>query len=268
MSAIAHHPPSCCTIRDAKQFTVLENQAPPIAKAEDPTPGYTLGTDDHWPDQGLNRLLAALDRYNVGSLCEIECLEMLIYLSARRGDARQLAERAIHRYGSLANVFARPGAELREVLGFDNITTSMLAIAKTSMKYILEPTLTPRRELPSYADLMNYLSLDLREAEQEILRVIYLDAKHKIIRDEEVARGTVQAVPIYPKEVAKRALLYCASSVILVHNHLSDDPTPSHADIEVTNKTKRALENFDIVLNDHVIIARSRCLSMQQIGLV
>ena len=251
-----------------RRFPVVKTHAVPLLGANSMETPYSLGTDDHWPDQGLNRILATLDRFDTGGLCEVECLEMLIYLSARRKDARKLAEETIEAYGSLAKVFSRTGKELRETLGFDNATTSLLAVAKTSMKYILEPGIIDRQELSSYAALMDYLALDLREADQEILRVIYLDTNCKIIKDEEMSRGTVNATPIYPKEIAKRALAYCASSVILAHNHLSDDPTPSRGDVDATIKTQEALGNFDIVLHDHVIIARRRCLSMQQQGLL
>ena len=229
---------------------------------------YSLGTDEPWPDQGLNRILAMVEGFDTNQLSEVECLEMLFYLTSRRQDARQIAEAAIETYGSLAKVFQRPGKELRELLGLDHSMTALLAIAKSSMKYILAPDLSDRRELKSYAALMNYLALDLRGAEQEIFRVIYLDTKCRIIKDEEMARGTVDAVAIYPKEIAKRAVAYCASSVILAHNHLGDDPTPSRNDIEATIQAKGALQLFDVVLHDHVIVARSRCFSLQQQGLI
>ena len=146
--------------------------------------------------------------------------------------------------------------------------TAQLAIAKSSLRYVLAEKVSCSKELSSYAALMDYLALDMREAEQEILRVIYLDTKNKIMKDEEMARGTIDIVPIYPKEVAKRAMGYCASAVILAHNHLTDDPTPSRADIDATRKTKGALDFLDIILHDHVIIARGRCFSMQQQRLI
>ena len=189
---------------EAPQFSVVENQVIPLAKAR-PMPTYPNGTNDHWPDQGLNRLLAKAENFDTNDISEIECLEMLFYLTSKRQDARQLAEAAIETYGSLGRVFDRPGRELRELLGFDYSMTAMLAITKTSMKFILTPKVTARRELGSYAALMDYLALDLRNAEQEIFRIIYLDTKNKIIRDEEMARGTVDAVSIYPKEVAKKS---------------------------------------------------------------
>ncbi len=237
------------------------------ANAE-PMPPYSMGPNDPWPDHGLNRILAGVESFDTSGLNEVECLEMLFYLSSRRRDARSVAEAAIETYGSLAKVFQRPGRELRELLGMDHAMTALLAIAKSSLKFVLAPDLTACQEVASYADLMNYLALDLRGLEQEVLRIIYLDPKCGIIRDEEMARGTVGAVSIYPKEIAKRAVAHCASSVILAHNHLGDDPAPSRNDIQETIRTKGALKLFDIALFDHVIIARSRSFSMQKQGLI
>jgi len=245
------------------QITVIANSAFPLAEKK-PKMTYTLGTDTPWPDQGLNRILATIDSFDKSDLSEVDCLEMLFYLSSRRQDSRELAEAAIESYESLAKVFAQPGKELRDNLGLDYAMTAQIAIAKTCLKFVLSDNLSDRKQILSYAALMDYLAFDLREAEQEVLRVIYLDTKNKVIRDEEVARGTVDAVPIYPKEIAKRAMSYCASAVILAHNHLADDPTPTDPDIEATIRTKGALELIDIVLHDHVIVARKRCFSMRQ----
>ena len=250
-------------LSDDAQFSSIDNKAISAAGII-PTAPYSLGMNDFWPDQRLNRILAKVDSFNTNELNEVECLEMLFYLSSRRSHVRYIAEAAIETYGSVAKVFQRPGKELRELLSMDHSMTALLAIAKSSMKFVLASQLSDRREINSYAALMNYVALDLRESEQEILRVIYLDAKYQIIRDEEVARGTVAEVPIYPKELAKRAAAYCASSIVLAHNHLGDDPTPSRNDIKATIQTQGVLQLFDISLKDHVIVARTRCFSMKE----
>jgi len=245
----------------------IEHKTLPNDHTKD-TEADALLTNAPWPDQGLNRIMATLDSLDTNELDEIECLEMLIYLSSRRQDARALAESAIETYGSLAKTIARSGKELRAILNEDHSIIATLAIVKASLKFVLAADLPDRQELKSYGALTNYLALDLRHAEQEILRIIYLDNKCGIIKDEEISRGTVDHVSIYPREVVKRAAGSSASSIILAHNHLSDDATPSQADIQATIKVKRALEVFDIILHDHVIIARNGCFSMQQENII
>jgi DNA repair protein RadC len=103
-----------------------------------------------------------------------------------------------------------------------------------------------------------------RETEQ--FRVLYLDRKNTLIADEEQAKGTVDHVPVYPREVAKRALELNASAIILVHNHPSGDPTPSQQDIDMTNQILAACQALNLTLHDHLIIGKSRELSFRADG--
>lgn len=103
-----------------------------------------------------------------------------------------------------------------------------------------------------------------RETEQ--FRVLYLDRKNVLIADEEQARGTVDHVPVYPREVVKRALELNASALILVHNHPSGDPTPSAADITITAQVAQAASALGLVLHDHLVIGKSCELSFRASG--
>ena len=105
-----------------------------------------------------------------------------------------------------------------------------------------------------------------RETEQ--FRVLFLDRKNVLIADEEQARGTVDHVPVYPREVVKRALELNASALILVHNHPSGDPTPSEADIAMTHQIAAAATALSITLHDHLIVGKSRELSFRSEGLI
>jgi DNA repair protein RadC len=103
-----------------------------------------------------------------------------------------------------------------------------------------------------------------RETEQ--FRILFLDRKNVLIADEEQAKGTVDHVPVYPREVVKRALELNASALILVHNHPSGDPTPSQADITMTGQVQDAAQVLGITLHDHLIIGKSRELSFRAQG--
>ena len=105
-----------------------------------------------------------------------------------------------------------------------------------------------------------------RETEQ--FRVLYLDRKNTLIADEEQAEGTVDHVPVYPREIAKRALELNASALILVHNHPSGDPTPSDADIAMTSQIATATDVLGIRLHDHLIIGKSKEISFRAQGLL
>jgi len=98
--------------------------------------------------------------------------------------------------------------------------------------------------------------------------VLYLDRKNVLIADEEQAKGTVDHVPVYPREVVKRALELNASALILVHNHPSGDPTPSEADISMTHQILDAAQVLGLTLHDHLIIGKSKELSFRAEGLL
>lgn len=116
--------------------------------------------------------------------------------------------------------------------------------------------------------MLEYCQTAMAHGDIEQFRVLYLDRKNVLIADEQQARGTVDHVPVYPREVVKRALELNATALILVHNHPSGDPTPSEADIVVTEQIQQAAEALGIVLHDHLVIGKSRELSFRAEGLL
>ena len=125
-----------------------------------------------------------------------------------------------------------------------------------------------RPVLGSWQALLDYCHTAMAHAETEQFRLLYLDRKNNLIADEEQARGTVDHVPVYPREILRRALELNASALILVHNHPSGDPTPSDSDITMTARIAAAADAVGIVIHDHLIIGKSRELSFRAQGLL
>ena len=122
--------------------------------------------------------------------------------------------------------------------------------------------------LSSWDSLLGYLQTAMAHQQIEQFRVLYLDRKNVLIADEEQGKGTVDHVPVYPREVVKRALELNASALILVHNHPSGDPSHSDADIEMTYAIRDAAQVLGIVLHDHLIIGKATELSFRSQGLL
>jgi DNA repair protein RadC len=118
----------------------------------------------------------------------------------------------------------------------------------------------------SWAALSDYLMNAYAGARVEAFRVLFLDRKNRLIRDEEMGRGTVDHVPVYPREVVKRALELDASAIILAHNHPSGDPTPSSADIDMTRQIAKCCGAMGITLHDHAIIGAGNVASLRSLG--
>ena len=132
---------------------------------------------------------------------------------------------------------------------------------------ILGRYLSQNPVIGSWQALMDYCAFSVR-GPIERFHVLYLDRKNRIISDELLSIGTVDHVPVYPREVAKRALELNASALILVHNHPSGDPTPSEADIGMTTQIKAACDALGLTLHDHLIVGKSRELSFRSQGLL
>ena len=133
---------------------------------------------------------------------------------------------------------------------------------------ILRRVVADRDVIGSWAALTDYLGAALAPLRVEAFRVLFLDRKNRLIRDEEIGRGSVDHVPVYPREVARRALELGASAVILAHNHPSGDPTPSQADIDMTQQVRAIMDALGITLHDSVICGGGDVLSMRAEGLL
>lgn len=125
---------------------------------------------------------------------------------------------------------------------------------------------TKGRKITQPAQAFDYLQLLLQDYEHEVFSVLFLGSQHRVIRFEEMFRGTIDAVSVYPREVLKAALAHNAAAVILVHNHPSGNPDPSDADKRITQRLKEALGMMEIRVIDHVVVGSEGCISLVETG--
>lgn len=182
--------------------------------------------------------------------------------------AARLSEALIRRFGTLPDVLAAPETQLAGIpeLGHDEI-----ALLKSLRTVAMRLVAAPLRDAPilsRWDALLGYLQAALAHERVETFRVLFLDARNHLLADEQMGTGTVNHVPVYPREVVRRALDLHATALILVHNHPSGDPTPSPADVEMTTEVKAAAALFGIVVHDHIIVGRGRCASLRSEGLL
>jgi DNA repair protein RadC len=130
---------------------------------------------------------------------------------------------------------------------------------------ILGRYLSQNPVIGSWQALLDYCAFSVR-GPVERFHVLYLDRKNRIIADELLSTGTVDHVPVYPREVIKRALMLNACALILVHNHPSGDPAPSEADITMTKEIEKGCKVFGITLHDHIIVGGNTELSLRGSG--
>jgi DNA repair protein RadC len=197
---------------------------------------------------------------------DYELLELVLFRAIPRQDVKPLARLLLDTFGDFNRVITAPVPRLLAVKGVGEALVLELKIVEASAQRMMRARVMQRPVLSSWNALLDYCHTALSHAETECFRILYLDRKNVLIADEEQAKGTVDHVPVYPREVVKRALELNASALILVHNHPSGDPTPSQADLDMTAQIQDAAQVLGLTLHDHLIIGKSRELSFRAQG--
>jgi DNA repair protein RadC len=199
---------------------------------------------------------------------DYELLELTLFAALPRRDTKPLAKALLARFGSFAEVIAAPRARLLEIKGVGESVANHLKIVEAAAHRLAKTKVIGRPVLSSWSALLDYCTAAMARAQNEEFRVLFLDRKNVLIADEVQNRGTVDHTPVYPREIIKRALELGASSIILVHNHPSGDPTPSKADITMTREIAAAAKALSIAVHDHLVIGRSGHASFKSLGLL
>ena len=212
------------------------------------------------------RLRARFMAGGAAALPDYELLELVLFRAIPRQDVKPLAHRLLKAFHDFNGVISAPAARLETVEGVGEAVICELKLVEAAAARLARAKVINRPVISSWDALLTYCHTTMAHRSTEQFRVLYLDRKNVLIADEEQARGTVDHVPVYPREVVKRALEMDASALILVHNHPSGDPTPSEADIAMTLKIQDACGALGLVLHDHIIVGRERETSFRAQG--
>ena len=202
------------------------------------------------------------------ALSDYELLELLLFRALPRRDVKPLAKSLLEKFGSFAEVIAAPEARLAEVKGLGDAAIVELKIVQAASSRMLRGEVKRRRVLSSWASVLDYCRTAQAFADKEQFRVLFLDKRNQLIADEVQQTGTVDHTPVYPREVVKRALELSATAIILVHNHPSGDPTPSRADIQMTQQIVAIAGPLGISVHDHIIVGKDGHASLKGLKLV
>ncbi len=201
------------------------------------------------------------------ALSETSDAGLLAALLARVApESAAAAERAVSRHGSFAAVLALPPRDLLAMPGFGPHSVAAIKLVHAAALRVSRAAIMQQPALTSFDALITYLTAVLAREPLEHFRILFLDSQGQVQADEAQARGTVNHTPVYPREVVRRALELGASSVILVHNHPSGDPTPSPADFEMTQLVQAACRVVGLAVEDHIIVGNGRWFSFRREG--
>ena len=236
------------------------DEAPAVPVTADKLPSYIKDHRQRLRQRFMDGGAAAMPDY--------ELLELLLFSAIPRRDVKPIARLLLETFGDFNRTLSASPAELGEVEGMGPIAVQTLKMAEAVAARLARAKVIERHVISSWDALLDYCHTVMSHLPTEQFRVLYLDRKNRLIADEAQGQGTVDHVPVYPREIAKRALELNASALILVHNHPSGDPTPSQADIDMTRQVEAAAQALGLAVHDHLIIGKSRELSFRAEGLL
>ena len=202
------------------------------------------------------------------AVSDYEMLELVLFRALPRRDLKPLCKTLIEKFGSFAEVLAAPPQRLAEIKGLGEAAITDLKIVQAAASRLARGQVKKRPVLSSWSNVLDYCRTAMAFADREQFRVLFLDKRNQLIADEVQQTGTIDHTPVYPREVVKRALELSATAIILVHNHPSGDPTPSRADIEMTQTIVAVAKSLGIAVHDHLIVGRDGYASFKTLKLI
>ena len=202
------------------------------------------------------------------ALHEHELVEYLLALTIPRRDTKAIAKRLLDTFGSFGALLQADHQMIARAGGLSQSSVAAFKITEAAAIWLLKGRITNKPVLGSWQALLDYLRADMAYSPIEQVRVLYLNSKNALIRDDLLSEGSVDEAAVYIREVVRRALECHATALILVHNHPSGDPQPSQQDIRLTRDIVDATRHLKISIHDHVIVGSNGHSSMRALGLI
>jgi DNA repair protein RadC len=202
------------------------------------------------------------------ALLDHELIEYLLMLAIPRIDTKPIARALLHEFGGIGGLLCADAEALGRVKGVGPSAAAAVKIAHAIAIRLLRAEATERPILGNWQALLDYLRADMAHHGIERFRVLHLNTRNMLIRDEVMSEGSIDQAAVHVREVIRRAMDLGSAAIILVHNHPSGDPTPSRADIAITRTIADAGAAMGIVLHDHIIIGLNGHASLKAQGLI
>ncbi|ASG27938.1 RadC family protein [Fusobacterium polymorphum] len=211
----------------------------------------------------------------IDGFAEYEILELLLTYCIPRKDTKPIAKELLNKFKSLDNIFKADFDKLSAIDGLGKNSIVFLKLIGDLPSIIYKDELKNKKlvdketlKISNKDILLKYLRNKIGYEEIEKFYVLYLSSSNEVIEFEENSVGTLDRSSVYPREIYKKIINLNAKSIILAHNHPSDNITPSKCDIELTNEIAKGLKNFGALLIEHIIITKNSYFSFLEEGLI
>jgi DNA repair protein RadC len=202
------------------------------------------------------------------ALLDHELIEYLLALAIPRRDTKALAKRLIAHFGSVGALLSADARAIARAGDLSESAVAAIKIAEASALRLLKSRVAERPVLGSWQALLDYLHADMAHQAVERVRILFLNSKNMLIRDELLSEGSVDEAAVYIREIVRIALECHATAMIVVHNHPSGDPQPSQQDIRLTRDIIDATRHLKIEVHDHIIVGSRGHSSLRAMGLI
>ncbi len=202
------------------------------------------------------------------ALADYEVLEMLLYFVNARGDTKPIAKELLNRFSNLMNILEADEARLQEIEDIGPQASLLIKVVQALLQRANRQKIIKKPVFLYWEEVLAYLQHAQGYAMNEQLRLLFVNVRNELIREELHQWGTVNQVPLYPREIIKRAIELGASGVILVHNHPCGEAKPTKEDKDLTKTVQAAGELMNIHVLDHIIVAKNQVYSFRQNNLL
>ncbi|WP_260597928.1 RadC family protein [Sphingomonas endolithica] len=214
------------------------------------------------------RLRQRLNDTGGDGLLDHELIEYLLALAIPRRDTKPLAKALLREFGGIGGLLTADAQALSRVPGMGETSIAALKIAHAAAIRLVKAEIADRPVLANWQALLDYLRADMAHHPIERVRVLHLNTRNMLIRDELMSEGSIDQAAVHIREVIRRAIDLGSAAIILVHNHPSGDPSPSRADIDLTRSIMEAGKRLNIAVHDHIIIGTGGHASLRALGLI
>ena len=197
---------------------------------------------------------------------DYEVIELLLTIATPRKDCKEIAKALLKRFKTLQRVLEASPRELCEIKGIGPMNQFGIKLVKAVADRYLEKRLIEKDPLNNSRELYEYLCHTIRDKIREYFKVVFLDAKNKVLAVETLFKGTLTASSVYPREVILAALNHDAAALIFAHNHPSGDPTPSSEDMAITRQLVLACAVMGITVHEHIVMGNNSYYSFADHG--
>ena len=207
-------------------------------------------------------------RFGPENLTEAELLAIIIRTGSKEMNALEVADQVLRlaRYPKegLLGLYSVTLEDLKSIKGIGEVKAVKLKCLTELSRRISESRAKDGMSFQSSGQVAGYFMEKLRHRETECVILVCLDSKGQLIAEQQLSQGSVKMALISPREIFLEALSNRAVNIILVHNHPSGDPTPSKADIELTENVRKIGDQLDIPLLDHIVIGDNKYFSFRE----